>query len=1361
MSKFDINADSGYEEYFQKASQQHGIPLDLLKKISWIESRYNPDAKSPTGATGIMQFTKATGRAMGLRIDGQVDERRDPSKAIDAAARHISDLYKKYDGDYSLIGLEYNQGAGKLGKPQLEAFRAGRLNEVSEEGRKYIELLTDKQISNTGVLNDPLGANADGTGITPLSPPIKFTEGDTFQTTEVTNSKLYTMGILNPDEHKTTPYRSFYGDEPQEVGMFDGTWDAIKASAGNTIIGNLVTTAVNTSGDFDGLDNTFGKQGTYAFSKEEEAQIRKDVNVDYLNVIAGANSAEDLQARIKLAKENEARDRALGQTGIGAQLVAGLATAPLDPTTWIPVAGAWAKTGTLIKKAASVGLQAGAWNAVSEDMRTAVVGGDTNYSMAFMGGALFGGSMTALSHTVGKYKGLTDSTQPSLVRAELREQARIEGIEDASLFMGGDTSNLKFDTNIHGVEYAKHPTEKGAVVLKDGTVISAHNPINPETIKQFQSLQTFNGHKFDPNLTGKHKYVGGFKKNRQVKGMTLKGKQKQSKETVQTEYQTISPEQQGNTVGYLDNEIYTANRGFDLGGVTELAYAPFRSQDEEVRGLASVLMRPSTGATDGSSGLRGATVEDILSRETQLDNVFYEKASSLSNDAYKEYRMTNKGINNDTATYEVNRKVVEAIEDPNKYANLTQKEKELADTIRDHLLGKEDSLASPSKYGNINAKPVLEKTSWSGKYFPAAFDKGRKAQLIHDKGADVLEDAYTRALILKYDNGTSAQRAAIEDFYKWKNNVDGLTRDDILEEARKNAYAVIKNDEFTISSTIDDQLEGLVGIERNNFMEARQPFGYDGEVQLPDGTWFSPNDIRNFDIMPLLSSYNRRVNGDVAIMGATGKTTKELKEELIKLRQKARNSNDASLNKEVGALEEYVKLATGRARRNPDTLFEMGVRAVSSLSLVSKGFYIPFLNYSEIASMFVKNNLSGLFRNVPIMREMVNLSKKMTNGEVDGLRHALFGKELTDVLRPSLRNTLDNLRNKSSSWGIGKEAYGRALYGTQELVARFPHVKWISSWTNHIIDSATSGFVGDIVTEALVKGAKPSKWNTPEFRKAASITDAQYSDMLQVIRDHAVLQPDGTYSIKDKVAFRNDPRSFNIWRMGDRVAHETILRPHRTSMQDTKAYGAIGQAVLQFKKFTIKSLNSRTVEAFYQATKNDRTIEMALNSVVSMGLATLFYIARVHVQAAQMDDPQSYKERAFDPNMMVYNATTRSSVFAGAGVLNILLGLGGVDAAKELRTSITPRDNKKSPYFHAETGQGLARDIATNVSDQIPTLSTVGNALAFGSNAAGYMESTRAVHALNALMGMKQAMQGVMPNDPLSQWLVSQLYADD
>ena len=92
----------------ERAARANHIPIALLTRLIWTESRFQARVISPKGAQGIAQFMPGTAAERGLA------DPFDPEQAIPQAARLIADLAHRF-GNLGLAAAAYSAGAERVG----------------------------------------------------------------------------------------------------------------------------------------------------------------------------------------------------------------------------------------------------------------------------------------------------------------------------------------------------------------------------------------------------------------------------------------------------------------------------------------------------------------------------------------------------------------------------------------------------------------------------------------------------------------------------------------------------------------------------------------------------------------------------------------------------------------------------------------------------------------------------------------------------------------------------------------------------------------------------------------------------------------------------------------------------------------------------------------------------------------------------------------------------------------------------------------------------------------------------------------------------------------------------------------------
>ncbi len=102
-----LKASGRYLPLMEEVFKANGLPIELTR-LPFVESSFNLKARSKVGASGIWQFMPNTGRLF-LNVNAAIDERNDPVRATEAAARLLKLNYDSL-GTWPLAVTAYNNG---------------------------------------------------------------------------------------------------------------------------------------------------------------------------------------------------------------------------------------------------------------------------------------------------------------------------------------------------------------------------------------------------------------------------------------------------------------------------------------------------------------------------------------------------------------------------------------------------------------------------------------------------------------------------------------------------------------------------------------------------------------------------------------------------------------------------------------------------------------------------------------------------------------------------------------------------------------------------------------------------------------------------------------------------------------------------------------------------------------------------------------------------------------------------------------------------------------------------------------------------------------------------------------------------
>lgn len=161
---------NAYDALIAQAASMHGVDQGLVKAMMHTESGFNPSARSPVGAQGLMQLMPATARRFA------VSNPWDPAQNIMGGVRYLRFLISRYPNNLEYAIAAYNAGEGNVDKYRgIPPFRETQ-DYVRRVMSRYRNLYAGQPLPQSApAATTTLAMNATTRNL-PASPPAAYNE---------------------------------------------------------------------------------------------------------------------------------------------------------------------------------------------------------------------------------------------------------------------------------------------------------------------------------------------------------------------------------------------------------------------------------------------------------------------------------------------------------------------------------------------------------------------------------------------------------------------------------------------------------------------------------------------------------------------------------------------------------------------------------------------------------------------------------------------------------------------------------------------------------------------------------------------------------------------------------------------------------------------------------------------------------------------------------------------------------------------------------------------------------------------------------------------------------------------------------
>jgi membrane-bound lytic murein transglycosylase D len=137
-----------YMPIIERELRSNGVPLDL-KYLAIQESGLIPDAVSTSNAVGFWQFKQGTAEEVGLRVDAQVDERKNIITSTRGAAKYLKKQQSVMDNWMTAV-VAYQMGLGGAKSYFGNQFSGVRVVEIDRNSHWYFKKFLAHKVAYEG-----------------------------------------------------------------------------------------------------------------------------------------------------------------------------------------------------------------------------------------------------------------------------------------------------------------------------------------------------------------------------------------------------------------------------------------------------------------------------------------------------------------------------------------------------------------------------------------------------------------------------------------------------------------------------------------------------------------------------------------------------------------------------------------------------------------------------------------------------------------------------------------------------------------------------------------------------------------------------------------------------------------------------------------------------------------------------------------------------------------------------------------------------------------------------------------------------------------------------------------------------------